>query len=134
MYVHCIEMYIYSTHSRYILYKSVWPLAVLIHFIGWGSQSPNLPEIHSFKWEFLFHLQDVSQERHSGMKQDLLVLTSPFIEIWHHVTTSIITLFKKPSTIHTTRIFISSTVRNWNLFTLHYDIITYMWRGQTLRL
>jgi hypothetical protein len=41
----------------YILQIYTWPFrkstnGIVIHYIGWGFQSPNLQEIHCFKWEF----------------------------------------------------------------------------------
>jgi len=42
---------------------------VVIHYMGWGFQSPNSQEIHCFEWEY--ELCNIFQERNPGMKQEL---------------------------------------------------------------
>jgi len=59
MYVYCIDMYIHTcvcvcvcihTHTHTQIHMSA--SGIVIHYIGWGCQSPNPQEIQWFKWEF----------------------------------------------------------------------------------
>jgi hypothetical protein len=64
-------------HIQYIctLQVRMSTSGVIIHYIGWGCQSPNPQEIHCCKWEFCVRFAHVFQEHIPVVKWDLSVLT-----------------------------------------------------------
>ena len=47
---------------------------VVVHYITWGSQSPNPQEVHCLDGNFMFDLRDVFQEANPDVKRDLHIL------------------------------------------------------------
>jgi hypothetical protein len=64
-----INVYIQYLH----IYLHTHTTGTVIHYIGWGCQSPNPQEIHCFKCKFCVWLCKIIEERNPGVKQDLLV-------------------------------------------------------------
>jgi len=50
------------------VYRAVCPLVVVIHYIGWGHQSPNPQENTVLNGNFVFDLHDVFQEHNPWHK------------------------------------------------------------------
>jgi hypothetical protein len=52
--VYVLHTNVYVLHTQYIytLQVHMSTRGIIIHYIGWGCQSPNPQEIHCFKWEF----------------------------------------------------------------------------------
>ena len=46
--IYCIETYIQYIHTLKVCMS---PSGIVIHYTGWGCQSPNPQEIHCFEWE-----------------------------------------------------------------------------------
>ena len=71
MYVHCIyTVYTVDIYSTGLMFNS----GIVIHYIGWGFQSPNPQEIHCFQWEYHVWFVRLFQEHNLGVKQDLPVI------------------------------------------------------------
>lgn len=64
---------------------------MVIHYTGWGCQSPDLWKIHCFKWEYciwfaLFKFVQHFQKHNASVKHDLfVVLTMQNVESWRHM-------------------------------------------------
>ena len=67
-------MYIYCTHSTYILYRSVCPLQVQLHTMSGKVLNPLTPRKHRvLRWDFVldlrnFDLHDILQENNPDVQ------------------------------------------------------------------
>ena len=58
------------------VYRAVCSLVVVVHYIGWGHQSPNPQENTVLNGNFVFDLHCVFQEHNPGIKRDLPLMTN----------------------------------------------------------
>jgi len=69
----CVCVYILYVEYLYTLQVHMYSSGIVVHYIGWGCQSPNSEEIHSFKWEFCVQFAWLFPECNPGINQDLPV-------------------------------------------------------------
>ena len=74
---HIRNKYIYFIHIQFTYTLQVLTSAsgVVIHYIGWGCQTPNPRKYTSLNGNFVFNVHIVFQEHICGVKWDLYVLT-----------------------------------------------------------